>query len=63
MSQPLMLDYDGGSSSCASQKEVKSVEYDEVKDSTEEPDKKGSCDIDHTDDTEPRTGAYNFIQE
>lgn len=38
-SQPATLDCDDDSSSNASQEEVKSVEYDEVKDSTEEPDR------------------------
>lgn len=37
-SQPATLAYNGGPSSNASQEEVKSVEYDEVKDSTGEPD-------------------------
>ncbi|RLU24240.1 hypothetical protein DMN91_004450 [Ooceraea biroi] len=47
------LDYDDGSSSNASQEEVKSVEYDEEKDSTKEPDRSGSSDVEYIDELEP----------
>ncbi|RLU18344.1 hypothetical protein DMN91_008701 [Ooceraea biroi] len=52
-SQPATLDYDDGSSSNASQEEVKSVEYDEEKDSTKEPDRSGSSDGEYIDELEP----------